>query len=57
LKIFFNLNPTRFIENVDSGREFVLEKTEIALNLIDTLKKAETFENANYYPNIEERMK
>jgi hypothetical protein len=32
-KSWFNPNPTRFIENSDSGRELVLEKADIALNL------------------------
>jgi hypothetical protein len=57
LKSWFNPNPTRFIENSDSGRELVLEKADIALNLIDFLKEPETFEDAYYHPNLEERMK
>jgi hypothetical protein len=35
----------------------VLEKADITLNLIDCLKKPETFEDAYYHPNFEERMK
>jgi hypothetical protein len=35
LKSCLNPNPTRFIENSDSGRELILEKADIALNLID----------------------
>jgi hypothetical protein len=57
LKSWFNLNPTRFIENDDPGREFELEKADIALNLFDYLKEPETFEDAYYLPNHEERMK
>jgi hypothetical protein len=57
LKSWFNLNPTRFIENSDSGREHVVEKADIALNLIDCLKESETFEDASYHSNFEERMK
>jgi hypothetical protein len=57
LKSWFNPNPTRFIENADSGREFVLENADIALSLIDFLKETETFEDAYYHPCIEERMK
>jgi hypothetical protein len=57
LKSRFNPKPTRFIENSDSGRETVLEKADIALNLIDCLKEPETFEDAYYHPNHEERMK
>jgi hypothetical protein len=30
-KGWFNPNPTRFIENSDSGREFLLEKSDITL--------------------------
>jgi hypothetical protein len=56
-KSWFNPNSTRFIENYDSGRELVLEKADIALNLIDCLKEPETFEDAYYHPNHEERMK
>jgi hypothetical protein len=56
-KNWFNPNPTRFIENSDSGREFELEKADIALNLIGSLKEPETFENEYYHPNFEERMK
>jgi hypothetical protein len=56
LKSWFNPNPTRFIENSDSGRKLVLEKADIALNLIDYLKESETFEDAYYHPNLEERM-
>jgi adenine-specific DNA methylase len=54
LKIWFNPNPTRYIEN---SEEIILEKAEIALNLIDSLKEPETFEDACYHPNFEERMK
>jgi hypothetical protein len=57
LKSWFNPNPTRFIESSDSGRELVLEKADIALNLIDCLKEPETFEDAYYHPNHENRMK
>jgi hypothetical protein len=56
-KSWFNPNPTRFIENSDSGRELVLEKADIALNSIDYLNELETFEDAYYHPNFEERMK
>jgi hypothetical protein len=52
LKSWFNPKPTRFIENSDSGRELVLEKDDIALNLIDCLKEPETFEDAYYHPII-----
>jgi hypothetical protein len=31
LKSWFHPNPTRFIENFDSEREFIYEKTDIAL--------------------------
>jgi hypothetical protein len=54
---WFNPNPTRFINNSDSGRELVLEKADIELNLIDGLKEPETFEDAYYHLNHEERMK
>jgi hypothetical protein len=57
LKSWFNPNPTRFIKNADSGRELVLGKVDIALNLIDSLKEPETFEDPYYHPNFEERMK
>jgi hypothetical protein len=57
IKSWFNPNPTRFIENSDSTRGLVLEKADIALNLTDCLKEPETFEDANYHPNLEERMK
>jgi hypothetical protein len=57
LKSWFNPNPTRFIENFDSGRELVLEKADIALNLIDCLKEPESFEDAYYHQNHEDRMK
>jgi hypothetical protein len=56
-KGWFNPNPTRLIENSDSGRELVLEKADIGLNLIDCLKEPKTFEDAYYHPNLEERMK
>jgi hypothetical protein len=56
-KSWFNPNPTRFIENSDSGRELVLDKADIALSLIDCLKEPETFEDVYYHPNLEERMK
>jgi hypothetical protein len=39
------------------GREFVLEKADIALNLIDSMKEPEAFEDAKYHPNFEEWMK
>jgi hypothetical protein len=57
LKSWFNPNPTRLIENSDSGRELVLEKADIALNLIDCLKDPETFEDAYYHQNLEEKMR
>jgi hypothetical protein len=57
LKSCFNPNPTRFIKNSHSGRELVLKKADIALNLIDFLKESETFKDAYYHPNHEERMK
>jgi hypothetical protein len=57
LKSWFNPNPTRFIENSDSGRELVLEKADIALNSIDCLKEPESFEDVYYHPNHEDRMK
>jgi hypothetical protein len=57
LKSWFNPNPTRFIENSDSGRELVLEKADTALNLIDCLKDPESFEDAYYHPNFYDRMK
>jgi hypothetical protein len=57
LKGWFNPNPIRFIENYDSGRKLVPEKADIALNLIDCLKKPETFEDAYYHQNHKEKMK
>jgi hypothetical protein len=57
IKSWFNPNPTKFIENSDSGRALVLEKADIALNLIGCLKDPETLEDAYYHPNLEERMK
>jgi hypothetical protein len=51
LKSWFNPNPTRFIENSDSGRKLVIEKADIALNLLDCLKEPETFEDAYYQKN------
>jgi hypothetical protein len=57
LKSWFNPNPTRFIENSDSGRELVFEKVDKALNLIDCLKEPEIFEDAYYHPNHKERMR
>jgi hypothetical protein len=57
LKSRFKPNPTRFIENSDSGRELVLEKADIAPNFIDCLKVPETFEDSYYHPNHGERMK
>jgi hypothetical protein len=56
-KSWFNPNSTRFIESSDSGRELVLEKADIGLNLIDCLKEPETFKDAYYHPNHEDRMK
>jgi hypothetical protein len=32
LKSWFNPNPTKFIENSDSGRELVIKKADIAFN-------------------------
>jgi hypothetical protein len=46
-----------YIKNADSGREFVLGKADISMNLIDSLKEPETFENAYYYQNVEEKDK
>jgi hypothetical protein len=57
LKSWCNPNPTRFIENSDSGRELTLEKADIALNLNDYLKEPEIFEDVYYHSNFEERMK
>jgi hypothetical protein len=37
--------------------KLVLEKADITLNLIASLKELETFEDAYYHPNFEERMK
>jgi hypothetical protein len=41
------------IKNAGAGREFVLEKAAITLNLIDSLKETETFEDEYYHPNFE----
>jgi hypothetical protein len=57
LKSWFNPNLARFIENSYSRRELVLEKADIALNFTDSLKEPETFEDAYYHPNHEDRMK
>jgi hypothetical protein len=35
----------------------LLEKADFVLNLIDCLKDPETYEDAYYLPNFEERMK
>jgi hypothetical protein len=43
------------IKNSDSGRELVL-KADNSLNLIDSLKEPEIFEDTYYYPNFEERI-
>jgi hypothetical protein len=57
LKSWFNPNPKRLIKNIDSGKEIVLEKADITLNIIDSLKELETFEDAYYHPNIVQRIK
>jgi hypothetical protein len=57
LNSWFNPNQTRLVKNSDSGRELILEDAYIALNLIDSLKEPETFEDAYYHLNFEERVK
>jgi hypothetical protein len=52
LKSWFNPNPTTYIENRDSGREFI---ADVPLNLIEKQKDPETFEEAYYTLNIEDR--
>jgi hypothetical protein len=44
-------------KNAISEREFVLEKADIAFNLINFLKEPDTFEDAYYHPNFLKRMK
>ena len=58
MKSWFNPNPTRFLENnVDSGREFIVDRADVALNLMEKPKDPETFEEAYFHPNLEERSK
>jgi hypothetical protein len=44
LKSWFNLDPERFIENNDPGRELIVEKANIALNLIAKVKEPDSFD-------------
>ena len=50
LKSWFNPNPSRFLESEDSGRD-------VALNLIEKSQEPETFEEAYYHSNPEDRSK
>ena len=60
LKSWFkpNPNPTRFLENnSDSGREFIVDRADVPLNLIEKPREPETFEEAYFHPNIDDRSK
>jgi hypothetical protein len=57
MKQLVQSKSNKIYQNSDSEREFVLEKADIALNLTDSFKHPETYEDAYYHPNFEERMK
>jgi hypothetical protein len=57
LKSWFNPNPTRFLENEDSGGELIVERADVVLNLIEKSQEPEAFEEAYYHSNPEDRIK
>ena len=46
MKSWFNPNPTRFLENKDSGRELLVDREDFVLNLIEKSQEPEIFEEA-----------
>jgi hypothetical protein len=57
LQSWFSPNPTTFLHNVDPGRELIVDKADIALNVIEKPTESQTFEQANYHPNLKDRSK
>jgi hypothetical protein len=57
LKSWLNPNLQDLSRFLIQEGSLYLKRRDIALNLIDCLKEPETFEDAYYHPNFEERMK
>jgi hypothetical protein len=57
LKSYFNPDSERFVESNDPGRELIVEKANVALNLIAKVKEPDSFDGAYNNPNLDERAK
>jgi hypothetical protein len=54
LKCWLNPGPERFVESIDPGRELILEKTNVSMNITGKPKQPDSFEEAHDYPNLDE---
>jgi len=57
LKSWFNPDPSRFIEEKDSGRDLIVEKADVALNAVELVEEPKTFEEAYFHPDSDQKMK
>ena len=57
MKSWFNPNPTRFLENEDSEGKLIVDRIDVAIKLIEKSQEPETFEEAYYHSNPEDRIK
>jgi hypothetical protein len=57
LKSWFNPDPERIVENNQPGRELILDRVNLALNVTGKLKEPDSFDEAFNNPNLEERAK
>jgi hypothetical protein len=57
LKSWFNPDPKQFVENNQPGRELILDRANLALNVTEKPKEPVSFDEAYNNPNLEERAK
>jgi hypothetical protein len=57
LKSWFNPDPEQFVENNQPGRELILDRVNLALNMTGKPKEPASFDEAYNNSNLEERTK
>ena len=57
LKRWFNLDPLKFIELQNLGRESVEERLDFAFSMVDLVKDPESFEDAFNHQDIDKKIK
>jgi hypothetical protein len=57
VKSRFNPDPKQFVENNQPGRELILDRANLALNLTGKPKEPDSIDEAYNIPNLEKRAK